>query len=295
MALEHRGGRVYRYTTERVGGRVVRRYGGSGRVAALGQQLADGTRELRRLDRLGERLRVDRLEHQNARLRGWLAGVSAAVADALRAAGWHQHRREWRRKRGAVMGPLATVPTADQVRATWFPPDLWAMAGELDPAVREKGAKGDKAVAPAVAAFVDGNPAAAALWGDVGRRVLQRWVDSYAGDCLTTRRAVWRVASDLRAGLAGPSPSFLDGLLAERVVLGWVFLAWCESQYARRLAEQTYREAEFHHKRIEMAHRNLMSACRTLAKVKKAKLPDVLALVNVNPPAADGLVPSAGA
>lgn len=32
---------------------------------------------------------------------------------------------------------------------------------------------------------------------------------------------------------------------------------------------------------IEMVNRNLLSACRTLAKVKKTKLPDVLAVVNV--------------
>ncbi|MBX9584582.1 MAG: hypothetical protein K2X87_30130 [Gemmataceae bacterium] len=39
-------------------------------------------------------------------------------------------------------------------------------------------------------------------------------------------------------------------------------------------------------KRVDSAHRNLMAACRPLAKVRKSKLPDVLALVNVNPPAA---------
>jgi hypothetical protein len=42
--------------------------------------------------------------------------------------------------------------------------------------------------------------------------------------------------------------------------------------------------AEFHTKRIEMAKRNLLSAARTLAKMKSSKLPDVLAMVNVNPP-----------
>ncbi len=35
-----------------------------------------------------------------------------------------------------------------------------------------------------------------------------------------------------------------------------------------------------------MVNRMLMSDSRTLAKVKKSKLPDVLALVNVNPPTA---------
>ena len=101
---------------------------------------------------------------------------------------------------------------------------------------------------------------------------------------MTTRRAIWRFASDLRFGLAGPNPTSLDYLLAERVVIGWVFVHWFEAQFARQLTKLTLKETEFHTKRIEMANRTLMSAARTLAKVKKSKLPDVLALVNVNPP-----------
>ena len=80
----------------------------------------------------------------------------------------------------------------------------------------------------------------------------------------------------------------LDTLLAERVVLAWLFVHWCEYQYAAQLAKLTWKQSEFHTRRIEMGHRNLLSACRTLAKVKKAKLPDVLALVNVTPPASNG-------
>ena len=44
---------------------------------------------------------------------------------------------------------------------------------------------------------------------------------------------------------------------------------------------KTAAQAKFHFQRIEMANRNLLAACRTLAKVKKAKLPDVLAVVSV--------------
>jgi len=121
--------------------------------------------------------------------------------------------------------------------------------------------------------------------------LLQRWIETYAGDCLTISRAIWQFASDLRSGLAGPNPTALDYLLAERVVIGWVFLHWCEAQYARQMAKLSWKESEFHTKRIEMANRNLMTAARTLAKVKKSKLPDVLALVSVAPPAAGPATP----
>jgi hypothetical protein len=104
------------------------------------------------------------------------------------------------------------------------------------------------------------------------------------------RAGVIRFASDLRSQLAGPAPSALDLVVAERVVLGWVFLNWAEWQYAALASGLNLRQSDFHLRRIDMAHRKLMTACRTLAKVKKAKLPDVLALVNVNPPTNAGAI-----
>ncbi len=90
-----------------------------------------------------------------------------------------------------------------------------------------------------------------------------------------------RFASDMRTQLAGVNPSALDYLLAERVVLAWTFLNFCDLQYVASIETLTAERSRFHFQRIEMANRNLMSACRTLAKVKKAKFPDVLAVVNV--------------
>ena len=43
---------------------------------------------------------------------------------------------------------------------------------------RDPGALGQGT--PEVDAFL-GNPAAVALWGDMGRRLLQRWIEIYAG------------------------------------------------------------------------------------------------------------------
>lgn len=76
----------------------------------------------------------------------------------------------------------------------------------------------------------------------------------------------------------------LARLVAERVVVGWVALNYFESQYARQIVTLTVPHQKFYLAQIDLAQRNLMSAARTLAKVKRAKLPEVLALVNVMPP-----------
>jgi hypothetical protein len=101
---------------------------------------------------------------------------------------------------------------------------------------------------------------------------------------LVSQQGMLRFASDLRTRLAGTNPSALDWLLAERVVLAWVFLNYCDLHYVTNIEKFSNAQNAFHCKRIEMANRNLMSACRTLAKVQKRHLPDVMAVVNVNVP-----------
>jgi hypothetical protein len=83
-------------------------------------------------------------------------------------------------------------------------------------------------------------------------------------------------------------------LVAERVVVAWVALSYFERWYAGGCAGELSFKAHQHHQRtIDFANRQFLAAVRTLAKVRRAKLPDVLALVNVNPPAG-GQLPEAG-
>jgi hypothetical protein len=97
-----RNGKRYYYEKERQGSRVVSRYIGAGRLAPL---VAD-------LNKLrNERRQQERWEAQIARTEfAELAATPAAVtlllehaqraaAAALVAAGYHQHKRQWRKKR----------------------------------------------------------------------------------------------------------------------------------------------------------------------------------------------------
>jgi hypothetical protein len=234
--------------------------------------------EQRKFDRLDQRDREDRRRRKIARIYQLLNQVNRRVGEALRATGWHQHKREWRKRRVTSMaGNIATLID------TWVTADLRARAGTLDPEVQAKAAKGDRSVLPAVNQYLD-NPAAVALWGDTGRQLLGWWVRRYAGTDLVTEQAVLRAASDLRAGLAGRDPDPLVRLVAERVVIAWVALGYFERWYARALDKDVSVAVHQHHqKTVDFAHRQLLAAARTLAKVRKAKLPDVLALVQVGP------------
>jgi hypothetical protein len=280
MTLEHRNGRVYYYTSERVGRTVVKRYRGSGPLAQAAATLDALARAERKAQFPEDKDRVNRLVRRLAKHREWLSRVSGIVGDALTSYGWHQHHRgEWRRKRGVTMTTVATT-----THFLWHGPELAQAAGAMDPTTAEKAAKGDRSVIAAVDAFLD-QPAAIALWGDMGRRVLQRWVKRYSGSCLTTERALLRFAADLRDRLAGPDPDALVQLVAERVVIAWVMASYAELRYEKVLDKLLHLPAQqkMFLAEIELANRHLLSACRTLAKVKKANLPGILALVNVAP------------
>ncbi len=144
---------------------------------------------------------------------------------------------------------MSTLATVEQV--SWVSSELAARAGNLDPETIKKVEKKDPAGLKALDQYFD-NPSARALWGDLGRYVFVKWVDKFSGQSETVKQGITRFAAELRSRLAGQ-------------------------------AGETYKAAEFTQKRADMAHRAMLAACKALAKVKRAKLPDVLALVNVNP------------
>jgi hypothetical protein len=97
-----RNGKRYYYEKARQGNRVVSRYIGAGQLAPL-------VAEINQLDR--ERRQQERWEAQMARnefaelaatpaaLTLLLEQAQSAAAAALVAAGYHQHKRQWRKKR----------------------------------------------------------------------------------------------------------------------------------------------------------------------------------------------------
>jgi hypothetical protein len=101
MAWESRGSNLYYYQSEREGGRVCKRYIGTGDVA---QAIAHA-------DETIQRSRAERRERQRAQLEEARGLVSAAdelieAAEVLGlsqmlAAGYHKRKGEWRQRRDA--------------------------------------------------------------------------------------------------------------------------------------------------------------------------------------------------
>ena len=91
--------RGYYYRVRKLGGRVVREYVGTGRVAELAAQLDAIERETREAEAAAWRAEKARLEALDADVDALIGVTDLAATAALLAAGYHQHKRQWRRKR----------------------------------------------------------------------------------------------------------------------------------------------------------------------------------------------------
>lgn len=102
MSWETRGNGRYYYRRRKVGGRVVAEYIGAGPVADLLAEADELDRQRRQLDAEEWRAVIEDERRTAAALAEVDDVVRSAVAAALIASGYHQHRRQWRRRAEGV-------------------------------------------------------------------------------------------------------------------------------------------------------------------------------------------------
>ncbi len=99
MGWEKREGRAYYYQKIRVGRQVKSKYLGRGETA---RNFADQVQH-RRQERASEKAVFDEWRAEEARLDltldAWGREIMSAVHTAYTAAGYHQHKGQWRRRR----------------------------------------------------------------------------------------------------------------------------------------------------------------------------------------------------
>lgn len=100
MGWERRGNGRYYYTKRRDGERIVSQYGGSGTIGQLMADMQALDSERQQLEQV--RARQDRAAVDPAapQLDTLAALVSTLTRAVLEANGYHQHKGQWRRKRG---------------------------------------------------------------------------------------------------------------------------------------------------------------------------------------------------
>ncbi len=99
MGWETRGSKSYYYRKERSGGRVRSVYVGSGETARLIAQLDDLQTDEREGNRAIARTEREQWQEQDAELDRVCVLIKTFTTGALLAAGFHTHKRQWRRRK----------------------------------------------------------------------------------------------------------------------------------------------------------------------------------------------------
>ena len=292
MGWKTRGGRSYFYQSERQGGRVVSRYVGSGEVASLMAELGAIDRERREIERMDRRASGSRPSGSPSRIARACRKLTVAAEAILEGSGYHRHHRgQWRRRR-TMSAPASAAPAGDIAAESL--PALAERYRSGDEAARKevrgmlaKADKGDKDAAWKVGQLMRAAAEIAERTGrDIAYAVEPRMIRRAFGEkALATAEGV-RLKLRSFAELAGPTPSAVERLLAERVALCWLDCHYAEYMEIAATSGRSFAQADFTAHQRNRAHRRYLSALKALAAVRK--LPIVAVQVNMGSDAVPG-------
>jgi hypothetical protein len=147
--------------------------------------------------------------------------------------------------------------------------------GEIVGLIR-RAEQGDESILPQLQALFDGDRGARlveAFGGDMARTAEQLMVARSSGENMVVREALHRKLAALRAELAGPDPTPIERLLAERAALCWLGVNEFEAAAAQQLGPISIDQADYEQRRLDRAHKRFLMALRTLTAVRKMAVP----------------------
>ena len=277
-------GRRYYRRSKRVGGRVVTQHLGGGELgeamAAIDLMAREDEREVREYER-SERAAEEPTFAEFFRLDDVLASVVGVLAHRQ---GWHQHKRQWRRKRGAVVGSINKIRRQiERLKAKvearpLITIDLKGLP-DAERVMLAKAATGDaEALAAAEPYFKDA--ARLRRWGDPVHAAKCWLVTQSCGDDWLVGRATHRFAESMQEGLGWADADALQRLAILRVVNNWLAVGVLEAKANRINPEHSARTPI--ERALSQAEKRLMQAVRMLAVLRGTKPVDVMSAL---PPA----------
>ena len=142
----------------------------------------------------------------------------------------------------------------------------------------KRAAKGDESCLPQVRALLVEESRGVNIVELFGSpRVVARIGPDEAGGgqgAFLVQEASTKKLAQVREELAGPDPTPIERLLAERAAVCWFLVNRYESYYANA-KDVSLHQAAYHQERIDRAHRRFLSALRTLATVRKLAVPAI--------------------
>lgn len=137
--------------------------------------------------------------------------------------------------------------------------------------IMERAQKGDESTLPMLHEMLKA-PSMLEAWGNLAKHAENALIHKFTAKDLAVREGLRKKLDALRAELAGPNPSPLERLLAERIAACWLHLHYLETIYASK-DSMSLELGNYYQKSIDRAHRRYLSAIKTLVTVRKLALP----------------------
>lgn len=133
--------------------------------------------------------------------------------------------------------------------------------------------KGDKATLPALRKMLENPAYIDLLGGDLARYAEESFVKALSGEDLSVREAIHAKLDALRKELLGENPTPVERLLVERVAACWLQVQDAEIRAAQNQTDMTFKQADFHQRRMDATNKRYLAALKALALVRKLAVP----------------------
>lgn len=263
------GGNRYLYKSERHGGKVRKVYLGRGELIDIAYQMQEATRQMQLSLAIEKRIIYAEIREQQAgkdkRFQTYLSRSYALASTYLMAAGCHRPKRgAWRRKRGESMAVRKGAPVE-------IPTDA---EGQMALIGRAMDYKRPEDVAAAIQLVQSGNCKVNGMMLAEVAAIIDQYSED---DPLQVALQKHDFGEHFKAltgaewsGLAKTTIPPMEYILAERVLLCRMQMIRTEATLARAT---TFKTIEFAERRVDQAQRRYLAAIKTLAEVKRLRLP----------------------
>jgi hypothetical protein len=258
MGWERRGNISYFYYKYMLSGKgrsmYLRKREAARLFAAMVQNRRDDRAASRQLPREEQQELEDEFDAIEEPVLQFSQRVEAAFREAMTAAGFYVHRRQWRVRGKITMNkrPLIVLNKCE----------LEAINGDV---IRRL--------------FDEDDGTLIEQYGGDTARTAEEMLVCKISNGLHQREATRRQLAKLRADFEGPTPTPIERVLVARIGILWLYLAYLERNYIvlsdNPAADVTPAMDEFYQRRLTRANRWLNSACRTLAICRNLALPAI--------------------
>ena len=131
---------------------------------------------------------------------------------------------------------------------------------------------GDATMLPDVKKLLAEVPAVVRRLGDLAETTRSNLLKLTSDGNLLRREAQARAMTDLADEIAGPDPTELERLLAERIVIAGMELSLFEICFAQS-TDMSLQRGDYLQRCIDKAQRRYLAAIKTLAQIRKLGLP----------------------